>query len=359
MNSNFVERNNLIFQTINNNDFNNNISQNQSIKKYWCHLCKKEFSHEYQNDDVKCLFCNKTFCEIIENEDTSNPLHPIHFEPFTFNNSNSQNINTQNENSINNNDDDYAPYISRPSLTMSNILRRVRSLQLLNFIASLHFQQNHRDNIDDIISHLMLHDTNKYGNPPAAKKEVEKLKKYIINEEKKANISFVIQGLIQIFFTLLLARVLPHDAPWYATLAANIAVILYFAFYCNMFSDLKPDTKTDLMYITGGYASSSVIKGWSDAAKKYLSEDEFKTVCSKLLYPFENALDPKIKVPCSFIIIQSDVDERSVVLRYLAKHDITGTQGDTDDEDEKRYGEVICSEFNFARRMIIYFKDQR
>lgn len=180
-----------------------------------------------------------------------------------------------------------------------------------------------------------------------------------VDEEKKANISFVIQGLIQIFFTLLLARVLPHDAPWYATLAANIAVILYFAFYCNMFSDLKPDTKTDLMYITGGYASSSVIKGWSDAAKKYLSEDEFKTVCSKLLYPFENALDPKIKVRCSFIIIQSDVDERSVVLRYLAKHEITGTQGDTDDEDEKRYGEVICSEFNFARRMIIYFKDQK
>ena len=174
-------------------NFNFNTNQNgqmPQMKKYWCHLCKKEFSHEYQNDDVKCLFCNKTFCEIIENEDTSNPLHPIHFEPFTFNNSNSQNINTQNENSINNNDDDYAPYISRPSLTMSNILRRVRSLQLLNFIASLHFQQNHRDNIDDIISHLMLHDTNKYGNPPAAKKEVEKLKKYIINEEKMKEFGF-------------------------------------------------------------------------------------------------------------------------------------------------------------------------
>ena len=54
-----------------------------------------------------------------------------------------------------------------------------------------------------------------------------------------------------------------------------------------------------------------------------------------LMEAFENALDPKIKVRCSFIIIQSDVDERSVVLRYLAKHDITGTQGDTDDEDEK------------------------
>ena len=193
MNSNFGERNNLIFQTINNNDFNNNYSQNQTIKKYWCHLCKKEFSHEYQNDDVKCLFCNKTFCEIIENEDTSNPLHPIHFEPFTFHNSNSHSINSQNENSINNNNinnNEYDPYISRPSLTMSNILRRASSLQLINFLSTLHFHQNHNDNIDDIINHLMLHDTNKYGNPPAAKKEVKKLKKYIINEEKLKEFGF-------------------------------------------------------------------------------------------------------------------------------------------------------------------------
>ena len=56
-----------------------------SMKKYWCHLCKKEFSHIYENDDVKCSFCGKTFCEIIENEDTSNASHPSHFEAFNIN----------------------------------------------------------------------------------------------------------------------------------------------------------------------------------------------------------------------------------------------------------------------------------
>ena len=88
---------------------NFNLSTNQNIqmppmKKYWCHLCKKEFSHIYENDDIKCSFCGKTFCEIIENEDTSNASHPINFEPFILNNINSQNNinNSQNENGGNN-----------------------------------------------------------------------------------------------------------------------------------------------------------------------------------------------------------------------------------------------------------------
>ena len=50
--------------------------------------------------------------------------------------------------------------------------------------------QNYNDNFDNIITHLMLHDTNRYGNPPASKKAVEKLKKYKINEEKIKEFGF-------------------------------------------------------------------------------------------------------------------------------------------------------------------------
>ena len=169
-------------------NFNFNTNQNgqmPQMKKYWCHLCKKEFSHIYENDDIKCTFCGKTFCEIIENEDTSNTSHPIHFEPFILNNSNSQNNlnNSQNENGGNQRHN-----INSLNRRAENL--RNRANHIVELLTNYIFIQNNNDNIDNIISHIMLHDTNKYGNPPAAKKAIENLKKYKINEEKIKEFGF-------------------------------------------------------------------------------------------------------------------------------------------------------------------------
>ena len=169
-------------------NFNFNTNQNGQLpqmKKYWCHLCKKEFSHIYENDDIKCTFCGKTFCEIIENEDTSNSSHPINFEPFILNNSNSQNNlnNSQNENGGN-----HRHNINSLNRRAENL--RNRANHIVELLTNYIFIQNNNDNIDNIISHIMLHDTNKYGNPPAAKKAIENLKKYKINEEKIKEFGF-------------------------------------------------------------------------------------------------------------------------------------------------------------------------
>lgn len=169
-------------------NFNFNTNQNgqmPQMKKYWCHLCKKEFSHIYENDDIKCTFCGKTFCEIIENEDTSNSSHPINFEPFILNNSNSQNNlnNSQNENGGNQRHN-----INSLNRRAENL--RNRANHIVELLTNYIFIQNNNDNIDNIISHIMLHDTNKYGNPPAAKKAIENLKKYKINEEKIKEFGF-------------------------------------------------------------------------------------------------------------------------------------------------------------------------
>ena len=169
-------------------NFNFNTNQNgqmPQMKKYWCHLCKKEFSHIYENDDIKCTFCGKTFCEIIENEDTSNTSHPINFEPFILNNSNSQNNlnNSQNENGGNQRHN-----INSLNRRAENL--RNRANHIVELLTNYIFIQNNNDNIDNIISHIMLHDTNKYGNPPAAKKAIENLKKYKINEEKIKEFGF-------------------------------------------------------------------------------------------------------------------------------------------------------------------------
>ena len=169
-------------------NFNFNTNQNgqmPQMKKYWCHICKKEFSHIYENDDIKCTFCGKTFCEIIENEDTSNSSHPINFEPFILNNSNSQNNlnNSQNENGGNQRHN-----INSLNRRAENL--RNRANHIVELLTNYIFIQNNNDNIDNIISHIMLHDTNKYGNPPAAKKAIENLKKYKINEEKIKEFGF-------------------------------------------------------------------------------------------------------------------------------------------------------------------------
>ena len=66
----------------------------------------------------------------------------------------------------------------------AEIFRR-RANHIVEVLANYFLIQNSNgDNLDNIINHIMLHDTNKYGNPPAAKKAVESLKKYKINAKK-------------------------------------------------------------------------------------------------------------------------------------------------------------------------------
>ena len=164
-----------LFPPLQNNSQSTNYSNQDNAfllpqtKKYWCHLCKKEFSHLYDDKcDIQCNICGKTFCEIIENDDTSNELHPMHFNPFVLNSDNTDNSrnNLNNRNSENGNRNQNR----RNIFEVSNGRRTSR---LLDLIANYYIIQNYNDNIDNIISHLMLHDTNKYGNPPASKNAVE------------------------------------------------------------------------------------------------------------------------------------------------------------------------------------------
>ena len=182
-----ISNNPPTINSINNINSGENTQMNQ-IRKYWCHLCKKEFSHKYENDDIKCPYCLKTFCELIENEDISNASHPSHFEAFNINNlnnqnnlNNSQNINGENNINITNN----LNHFNR----RAELFRR-RANHIAEILSNYFFIQNQDDNIDNIINHIMLHDTNKYGNPPASKKAVESLKKYKINEEKIKEFGF-------------------------------------------------------------------------------------------------------------------------------------------------------------------------
>jgi hypothetical protein len=193
MNSNsfFTVTSNLPFIPNNRENNTNPLSQ---MKKYWCHLCKKDFSHIYdENTDIQCVYCGKTFCEIIENEDISNASHPIHFNPFVLNNNNTENNSNSNNNSNNRNNNSINNGILNRNHQRRNIFEITssrRNNRIVDLITNYLIIQNNNDNIDDIITHIMLNDTNRYGNPPAAKKEVEKLKKYKIDEKKIKEFGF-------------------------------------------------------------------------------------------------------------------------------------------------------------------------
>ena len=180
MSSNF----NSSTQQINNSNVNN-LVQSSIIKKYWCHICKKEFSHIYdEKDDIQCNYCGKTFCEILETEDISNQAHPINFHPFILNNNNTE-INNNNPNDNNNGN------INRNNnrRNIFEITNRRRN-RLFDTLTNFFIIQDYNDNFDNILNYIMINDPNKYGNPPASKNAVDKLKKYKINEEKIKEFGF-------------------------------------------------------------------------------------------------------------------------------------------------------------------------
>jgi len=178
------------FLTINNSSRSITIPLSP-LKKYWCHICKKSFPFYEINSDIKCPFCNKTFCELLNTQDISDPLHPIHFEPFVLNNSTSQNRNNL-DNNYNNNTNRNTNL--NEIINLTNIINRqimindslTRTGIILEYIHNYLLErniQNYNNYINNVINQISLLDANNYGNPPAAKKEIEKLKKIKINEE--------------------------------------------------------------------------------------------------------------------------------------------------------------------------------
>ena len=121
-----------------------------------------------ENIDIQCSYCGNTFCEEIENDDTNSESHPSHFQPFRVN----QNNNNNNQNNI----------LSEFFLAR-NMQRPRTSGGLLDLVMSFLTGQRYQNDLESIINYIMLHDPNRYGNPPASAKEVEKLEKILITEE--------------------------------------------------------------------------------------------------------------------------------------------------------------------------------
>ena len=217
MNSIILTFNTNSQQNNNTNNITRNTSRNSSsLRKYWCHLCKKPFYHIYDDTtDIQCIYCDKTFCELLQTDNILDQSHPIYFTPYVVNETNvnantntnttSNDTNTTNNNNSNNNTvnrilEDIEESGNNTNNNSNNDRRNVRrhfSGVFLNYIntdnpfrlitplirSHLLLQNYEDDNFDNIINEIMLHDTNKYGNPPAAKNAIEKLEKCKISEK--------------------------------------------------------------------------------------------------------------------------------------------------------------------------------
>jgi len=153
------------------------IYSTSSMKQYWCHLCKKEFTKLFiPNIDIQCNYCGNTFCEELEkNINPNSDSHPIHFEPYTMRN----NINSNNNNNLLN-------YI----LIVQGVPEPRSSVGLLDLILNFANEQSYSRNIENIINQIMMNDNNKYGNPPASQESIDKLEKCQINEKKMKEFGF-------------------------------------------------------------------------------------------------------------------------------------------------------------------------
>jgi DNA-directed RNA polymerase subunit RPC12/RpoP len=133
-----------------------NFQELSITKKYYCYNCKKKFSKIYiENTPIECMHCHSPICEEILSSYETDILPP----------------------------DKYTPYSSNrePEPTILRITNP--NNPLVQLITNLINSEYENDEIEHILNYVMNNDENKYGSPPAAKSEINKLKKYVLSEE--------------------------------------------------------------------------------------------------------------------------------------------------------------------------------
>lgn len=132
-----------------------------STKKYYCYNCKNKFSKIYiENSPIECISCHSQLCEEILPSYEDNTILPP---------------------------DKYIPYSTSNEPEPTIIRINNPNNPLVQLITNLINSEYENDEIENILNYVMNNDENKYGSPPAAKSEINKLKKYILSKENLNN----------------------------------------------------------------------------------------------------------------------------------------------------------------------------
>ena len=182
--------------------------------------------------------------------------------------------------------------------------------------------------------------------------------------EKKANIAFIIQFLVQVPLTLILNVWSNMNSAWYAAILAQIAVLIYLGFFCG---DLPRGTRSfhreNLLLLKGGSITPAFVTGLEEEVKKNISIGQFEMLKQKMLLPLMKVLTREAAPNGTFSLLKRDDNRMAAVLHYEGKKDLLEDLPEIEiDEDEEEGEEVpfdscIRSEFLGLRRMMIILSE--
>jgi len=159
------------------------------LASYWCHTCREEFSpkESLMNSGVACPKCNGDFCEeIVPNED--NPKEFVPYESNENTRTNSQTTQPSTSTSTHRHPHVHARQSGNNPMNQvyvfssmgnynggGNMIGQMLSNIFSNSVPNIFQQANEEHSLEQIIQHLMEHDHNQYGPPPASKQVIDQL----------------------------------------------------------------------------------------------------------------------------------------------------------------------------------------
>lgn len=180
--------------------------------------------------------------------------------------------------------------------------------------------------------------------------------------EPLANVSCVIQIVVNIGGTLLLANVAPMDAPWYGAMLANVCSCVFLLAVGKLARGFVRMYPENLVLLTGGTPEKDQIARWKAQATEVLDAEQMASVESELFVSFEDAVAQERPHMCSFAVLERDGGDKAAILRFDHKVGLfAAEQEDETDEEELShvYGTCVKSEFNTLHRLMINFQGTR
>lgn len=174
-----------------------------------------------------------------------------------------------------------------------------------------------------------------------------------VEQEKQANIAYVIQSLTSIAAMILLMKTIAENAPWYANLI-SVTACLVFLLACGSGKGLIATDSENVLLMTGIHKKEGSLSDWRSLASKVLTKEQVDIVGKKMMEPFDTVLKITEDPLCVFLVLDAEDGHKNVILRYDSK---TDEDAESEAETEDRDCKCICSEFNSLKRMMIIFDE--
>lgn len=177
--------------------------------------------------------------------------------------------------------------------------------------------------------------------------------------EPLANVSYGIQIVVSIGATLLLAKVVPMDAPWYGTMLANVCACVFLLGFGKLVKGFVKMYPENVVLLTGGKGEDAQIAEWKAKAAKVLDQDQMASVEDKLFATFKAAIAEEAPHMCSFTVLEHDGGDKSAILRFDHKVGLFAAENEEETDEEELshvYDTCVASEFNTLHRLMINFQ---